>query len=547
MVIDAKLFYTMMTSAANALDNNKAAINNMNVFPVPDGDTGINMTLTMSTVRGLQDHGDTISECAAKISDMVLRSARGNSGAILSLFFRGMAKALKGLDTADSLDIARAFRRGTEEAYKAVMNPTEGTILTVMRKTAEKAEKIATTRYAGDVAGMFSYLLTVADEALAKTPEQLPILKEVNVVDAGGYGFVTALEGMVAALNDHPIEAMNNGDEGAAATFGEFDTESITHTYCTEAVVEKSEKFVGEGTATELHDLVCALGDSVVFVDDEQIIKFHVHTDHPGRVMEKALEYGDLATAKIENMKKQHSALVASESKAAQEEPKTVEPVKPTKKYGFVSVCMGDGITAAFADLGADRIIHGGQTMNPSTQDIMDGVNATPAECVFVLPNNKNIYLVAVQAAKLITDRRVVVMNTRSVPQGISAMIAFNPDGEEEENVAAMEEAIGRVTSMSVTHAIRDTTIDGQKIEDGQKLGMVNGAISCACDTAIECLDKLADQMQEASYIMIFYGSDVSEEDAALAEQAVRNRVGEAEVALIPGGQPIYDYIISVE
>ncbi len=547
MVINAQLFYTMMTSAANALDNNKAAINNMNVFPVPDGDTGINMTLTLSTVRGLQDYGQTISECASKISDMVLRSARGNSGAILSLFFRGMAKALKGLDTADSLDIARAFRRGTEEAYKAVMNPTEGTILTVMRKTAEKAEKIATTRYAGDVAGMFSYLLTVADEALAKTPEQLPILKEVNVVDAGGYGFVTALEGMVAALNDHPIEALNNGDEGTATTFGEFDTESITFTYCTEAVVEKREKYIGEGTATELHDLVCALGDSVVFVDDEQIIKFHVHTDHPGRVMEKALEYGALATAKIENMRKQHSALVASEAKAEAEEPKEVEPIKPTKKYGFVSVCMGEGITAAFADLGADRIIHGGQTMNPSTQDIMDGVNATPAECVFVLPNNKNIYLVAVQAAKLITDRRVVVMNTRSVPQGIAAMIAFNPDGEEEENIAAMDEAIGHVTSMSVTHAIRDTTIDGQKIEDGQKLGMVNGAISCACNTSIECLGQLADQMQDATYIMIFYGSDVSEEDAALAEQAVRERVGDADIALIPGGQPIYDYIISVE
>lgn len=547
MVINGELFYTMMISAANALDNNKAAINNMNVFPVPDGDTGINMTLTMSTIKGLQDHSGSISDCANKISDMVLRSARGNSGAILSLFFRGMAKALKGLETADSLDIARAFRRGTEEAYKAVMNPTEGTILTVMRKTAEQAERIATTRYAGDVAGMFSYLLTVADEALSKTPEQLPILKEVNVVDAGGYGFVTALEGMVAALNDHPVEALHTDDEGAAATFGEFDTEAITFTYCTEAVVEKSEKFVGEGTATELHDLVCALGDSVVFVDDEQIIKFHVHTDHPGRVMEKALEYGDLATAKIENMKKQHSALVASEAEQKEAEQKAAEPVKPTKKFGFVSVCMGDGITAAFADLGADRIIHGGQTMNPSTQDIMDGVNATPAECVFVLPNNKNIYLVAVQAAKLITDRRVVVMNTRSVPQGLAAMIAFNPDGEEEENVAAMEEAIGRVTSMSVTHAIRDTTIEGHKIEDGQKLGMVNGAIECACNSSLECLDKLADRMQDASYIMLFYGSDVSEEDAARAEQTLRDRVGDADVALIPGGQPIYDYIISVE
>ncbi len=540
MVINGEIFYSMMISAANALDNNKTAINNMNVFPVPDGDTGINMTLTMSTIKALSDFDGTISDCAKKISDMVLRSARGNSGAILSLFFRGMAKSFKGLEIADSMDVARAFRRGTEEAYKAVMNPTEGTILTVMRTTAEEAEEIAKTRFAGDVAGMFGYLLDVAEEALAKTPDQLPILKEVHVVDAGGYGFVTALEGMVAALNDHPVELLEGSAETGEADFGEFDTESITFTYCTEAVVEKSEAYIGEGTAADFHAMLGEIGDSVVFVDDEQIIKFHVHTDHPGQVMEKALTYGALATAKIENMKKQHSGLVAAAA--------TPKPVAaPTKPYGFVAVCMGEGITEAFRDLGADRVIHGGQTMNPSTQDIMDGVNSTPAECVYVLPNNKNIYLVAVQAAKLIKDKKVVVLNTRSVPQGLSAMIAFNPDGSEEENLSAMEEAIGRVKSMSVTHAIRDTVIEGAKIENGQSLGMLEGNIDCACDTSLACIENLSAHMKDATYIMLFYGSDVSEEEASRAECAIRDRVADAEVALIPGGQPIYDYIISAE
>ncbi len=543
MVINGEIFYSMMISAANALDNNKTAINNMNVFPVPDGDTGINMTLTMSTVKALSDFDGTISDCAKKVSDMVLRSARGNSGAILSLFFRGMAKSFKGLEIADSIDIAHAFRRGTEEAYKAVMNPTEGTILTVMRKTAEEAEEIAKTRFAGDVAGMFGYLLDVAEKALAKTPDQLPILKEVHVVDAGGYGFVTALEGMVAALNDRPVELLDQSGEMTEADFGEFDTESITFTYCTEGVVEKSAAFVGEGTAEEFHALLGQIGDSVVFVDDEEIIKFHVHTDHPGEVMEKALTYGALATAKIENMKKQHSGLVAATDAPKQE--KVV--AAPTKKYGFVAVCMGDGITEAFRDLGADRVIHGGQTMNPSTQDIMDGVNSTPAECVYVLPNNKNIYLVAMQAAKLIKDRKVVVLNTRSVPQGLSAMIAFNPDGSEEENLASMEEAISRVKSMSVTHAIRDTVIEGAKIENGQSLGMLEGNIDCACDTSIGCIEKLSEHMKDASYIMLFYGNDVSDEDASRAESEIRARVADAEVALIRGGQPIYDYIISAE
>ena len=543
MVINGQIFYGMMISAANALDNNKVAINNMNVFPVPDGDTGINMTMTLSTVRALRDCDGTIADCADKVAGVILRSARGNSGAILSLFFRGVAKAFRGLDTADSADVANAFARGTSEAYKAVMKPTEGTILTVMRETAESAQEATKTRFAGDVEGLFAYLLDVAEESLARTPEQLPLLKEVHVVDAGGYGFVTVLTGMLAALREDPVLLLDGDDAPAQADFSDFDTGEITFSYCTECIVEKREEFRYEGSAQELRALLSEIGDSVVFVDDEQLIKLHVHTDHPGTVMEKALAYGAIASAKIENMRIQHSTLVSEAHKAA-EAPKVVSP---SKKYGTVSVCMGEGILQAFTDLGVDQVVFGGQTMNPSTQDIIDGINRTPAHIVYVLPNNKNIYLVAVQAAKLVTDRKVVVLNTRSVPEGIACMIAFNPDGEEEENLAAMESAIGNVSTMSVTHAVRDTTIEGEKITSGQSLGMVNGAIGCVADTVQECLEKLAHEMKCASYIMIFYGSDVSAEEAEAAGKLLSGKLPDTEITVLSGGQPLYDYIISVE
>lgn len=543
MVINGQIFYGMMISAANALDNNKVAINNMNVFPVPDGDTGINMTMTLSTVRALRDCDGTIADCADKVAGVILRSARGNSGAILSLFFRGVAKAFRGLDTADSADVANAFARGTSEAYKAVMKPTEGTILTVMRETAESAQEATKTRFAGDVEGLFAYLLDVAEESLARTPEQLPLLKEVHVVDAGGYGFVTVLTGMLAALREDPVLLLDGDDAPAQADFSDFDTGEITFSYCTECIVEKREEFRYEGSAQELRALLSEIGDSVVFVDDEQLIKLHVHTDHPGTVMEKALAYGAIASAKIENMRIQHSTLVSEAHKAA-EAPKVVPP---SKKYGTVSVCMGEGILQAFTDLGVDQVVFGGQTMNPSTQDIIDGINRTPAHIVYVLPNNKNIYLVAVQAAKLVTDRKVVVLNTRSVPEGIACMIAFNPDGEEEENLAAMESAIGNVSTMSVTHAVRDTTIEGEKITSGQSLGMVNGAIGCVADTVQECLEKLAHEMKCASYIMIFYGSDVSAEEAEAARELLAGKLPDTEITVLSGGQPLYDYIISVE
>ena len=543
--IDASTFLSMLVSGANALENDKEKINSMNVFPVPDGDTGINMTLTLGAVRTLNGNYTSVSACSSDAAALVLRSARGNSGAILSLFLRGFAKEFKNSVSIGIAELAAGLRRGCDEAYKAVMKPTEGTILTVMRKSAEAAESdVKSGKYTDkNITEFFARFTKAAEKALAKTPEQLPVLKEVGVVDAGGCGFVTALKGMLSALKKKPVELNNSSQtEAAAADFAEFDTESITFPYCTECVVEKYPEFEGEDRAAELHELICSIGDSVVFIEDEKIIKLHVHTDHPGQVMEKAGEYGMLATAKIENMRKQHSALV---SPKAPEKTKTV--AAPENSFGFVAVCMGDGITAVFKDLGADTVIHGGQTMNPSTQDIIDGIRSTPAKTVFVLPNNKNIYLVAMQASKMVKDRDVIVLNTKSVPQGISAMISFEESASSDENLEAMESAISSVTSMSVTHAIRSTTIDGERIKNGQMIGMLDGSIECVANSPADCIDKLAKKMNAPSYITLFYGADVTEDEAKDAESRIKARHADAEVVTVCGGQPVYDFIISVE
>ena len=543
--IDAKTFLSMLVSGANALENNKEKINNMNVFPVPDGDTGINMTLTLGAVRRLQNNYTSVSTCSSDAAAIVLRSARGNSGAILSLFLRGFSKEFKNSVSIGVAELAAGLRRGCDEAYKAVMKPTEGTILTVMRRSAEEAESAVKSGKFSDknITEFFAHFTRAAEKALEKTPEQLPILKEVGVVDAGGCGFVTALRGMLSALKKKPVELNSTAaEETDAADFTEFDTESITFPYCTECVVDKYPEFEGEDRARELHELIGSIGDSVVFIEDEKIIKLHVHTDHPGKVFEKACEYGMLATAKIENMRSQHSELVAEPKK---EEKPTV--ASPENTYGFVSVCIGNGIVDTFRDLGADTVVHGGQTMNPSTQDLIDGILSTPAKTVFVLPNNKNIYLVAVQASKLVKDRDVIVLNTKSVPQGISAMLAFEPEASAEENLEAMEASISAVTSMSITHAVRNTTIDGEKIKNGQAIGMLNGSIECVTNSSIDCVGKLASKMRSPSFVTIFYGADVSESDAKDAENAIRVRHEGAEIVSICGGQPVYDFIISVE
>ena len=537
----------MLVSGANALDNNKEAINNMNVFPVPDGDTGINMTLTLSAVRNMSGDYANVGSLSADAASMILRSARGNSGAILSLFFRGLAKAWKHADTIGVAELAAGFRRGCDEAYRAVMKPAEGTILTVMRRSAEEAEAaIENKKFTDDTLLEFlTFVQNKAQESLDDTPKMLPVLKEVGVVDAGGCGFVTVLKGMIAALEGNPVILMVATQGEQKADFSEFDTADITFPYCTECVTEKFPQFEGEGHAKDLHSLICSIGDSVVFIEDEKIIKLHVHTDHPGLVMEKAGEYGMLVSVKIENMRLQHSELVAGE--APKEEPKKPEIVEPVNDYGFVSVCMGKGIADTFRDLGVDNVIHGGQTMNPSTQDIIDGVRKTPAKTVFVLPNNKNIYMVAEQASKLVKDRKVIVLNTKSVPQGISAMICYNPEASVEENLEEMNNAIANVTSMSITQAVRNTTVNGAKIKIGQMLGLVDGAIKCVANSTLECLEKLADQISDASFITLFYGIDVTLENAKIAEGSLRAKHPDAEITLINGAQPLYDFIVSVE
>ncbi len=547
MRLNARKLKEMLISGANALDNNKEAINNMNVFPVPDGDTGINMSLTMGAVRGMSEGHTYVGDCAAEAASLILRSARGNSGAILALFYRGIAKAWKGFETVGAEELVKGLREGCNQAYRAVMKPTEGTILTVMRRCAEEAEaSFARDEYNDDtLLEFFKHITDVAKEALEQTPDMLPVLREVGVVDAGGCGFTTAFSGMLAALEKNPVILLSANEANTKkADFSEFDTDSITFPYCTECVCEKFSEFEGEERAEELHKFICSIGDSVVFIEDESIIKLHVHTDHPGLVMEKAGEYGMLMTVKVENMRNQHSELVASEAEASATKPKIAEP---ENDYGFVSVCMGKGIADTFCDLGADTVVQGGQTMNPSTQDIIDGVRRTPAKTVFVLPNNKNIYIVALQAAKLVKDRNVVVLNTKSVPQGISAMIAFNCEADVDENTATMEKAIGTVTSMSITQAIKSTTIEGEKIRNGQMLGLMNGAIECVANSTHECLQMLSEKMENASFITLFYGLDVSDEEARIAEGTVRAKNENAEITVISGGQPLYDFIISVE
>ena len=548
MKIDGKTFSQMCVSAANALDNNQATINALNVFPVPDGDTGINMSLTMSTVQNLNTFDGTISDCAMRISDNVLRSARGNSGAILSLFFRGFAKSLKGLDEADAEDFARAFEFGTKEAYNAVMNPTEGTILTVMRSCAEEAIKmVRERRFEGDTIGLFAYLLGVANKALAQTPEMLPLLKEAGVVDAGGSGFVTMISGMLAALNNHPVlrERMDaTPATNDAADFSDFDTASIKFGYCTECIVDKDEAHMGEGTAADFKPWLAGLGDSLVFIETETFVKLHIHTNHPGRVIEKALSFGALSMVKIENMRLQHTNL--SEGPAKKEEP--AKPVAPKKPYGFVSVAVGEGVSALFRDLGADYIVPGGQTMNPSTEDVLNAIAAVNADTVYILPNNKNIFMVSDRAAELTTDKKVIVIPSAQFTQGFAAMMVFDEGASPEENAEAMKEAMQGVTTLSLTHAVRDAEIDGLHIKDGQVLGLVNGKVKKATATDYEAVAELVSFVEnEPSFVSVYTGEDADPEESVKIEELLQKTFPTAEIVVTEGGQPLYNYVISAE
>ena len=546
-------------SAANNLTNNKKQIDDLNVFPVPDGDTGTNMSMTLAnSARELEKlSGATAGKVASVNASALLRGARGNSGVITSLLFRGFAKGIGDAEFATAENISNAFALGVEAAYKAVMKPTEGTILTVSRVASEYAKQAFEN--GADEIGVFAAAIEGAKTALVETPELLPALKKAGVVDAGGKGFVTILEGMMSVFKDGIIiksavteSAEEKEEDSSRNAAGEFETE-ITFTYCTEFIVNRAAEC--EKEPSELRAYLETIGDCVVVVDDEEIIKVHVHTDHPGNAIENALTFGQLVHLKIENMRDQHER-AKHDAENAQKKPaksadlsETYTPVAPTKPVGFVSVCAGSGIEELFKDLGVDTVVSGGQTMNPSTDDILKAIETTPAETVFVLPNNKNIIMAAEQTIPIST-RKVIVIHTRTIPQGISAMLAYDPETGDEDNAIEMQKSTERIATGQVTFAARDSDFDGHSIKKGEILAMLGGKISFVENDVDKSVMKLLKQMvkRESQFITVIYGEDVDEASAALLEEQIRQKYGaKTEITVINGGQPIYYYILSVE
>ena len=543
--IDAAAFKEMFLCANAALEENKQIINDLNVFPVPDGDTGTNMSLTMNAAaialsKETFEEIGAASKCAA---NALLRGARGNSGVILSLLFRGIYKSLKGRETADAKEFAAALTAGVEAAYKAVMKPAEGTILTVSRMAAAAAVEFAKDN--DDVELMFECLLKAARDALAETIHQNPVLERAGVVDAGGQGFVVVMDAMLAWMQGRasaPVEAeLPTKEAQSGADFSEFDTGEITFTYCTEFIAARESQKSPELLRTFLENI----GDCVVVVPDDEIIKVHVHTNVPGEVLTEALTYGPLQTVKIENMRNQHTVL----SKDAQPEAPAEPEIAPAEKpFGVVTVCAGDGMAEIFAELGADRIVTGGQTMNPSTEDILIEVNKTPAETVFVLPNNKNIVMAAEQCARL-TDKNVVVVPTKTVPQGVAAMLAFDADQSAEDIAAGLQEAASAVHTVLVTYAARDSDFDGHDIHAGEYLALLDGALVGNYTDFSELMGAIAGAAAplEPEIISVYYGADVTESDAARVGKSMEAAFEDADVNVVSGGQPVYYYMISLE
>ncbi len=539
-VLNGENYAGMIRSAANALYNQKELINQLNVYPVPDGDTGSNMSMTMKPAAELGGFSGTLSECADKVASMFLRAARGNSGVILSLFFRGLAKGFKGLETADSKAVMAAFEYGVKEAYKAVQYPREGTILTVMRSCTEIGHTDP------DLTVLFDDMYQAAAEMLEKTPDMLPVLKQAGVVDSGGRGFLEILGGMHAYLLGTPVESSAAVKKQQKADFSVFDTADIENPYCTECIITKSDAYREEGSVEKFRQFVLSAGDSVVFAEDSEIIKIHVHTKNPGKVLSEALKYGSLYTVKVENMQNQHSELLAEDSGTApQEEAPAI--AEPTEDYGFVAVTMGDGMRSVFEDLGVGSFVSGGQTMNPSTEQLVDAVMKTPAKTVYLFPNNANICMVAEQVAKFVEDRNVVVIPSVSVPQGLSALMQFDPDAAADANTQAMRDALKAVKTLDMTYAAHDSTVNGEKVTCGQILGLVEHKVRYVADSREACLEKFLGEFDGASFVTVFYGSDVSETEANDTLAYLQKNLPDAEIALLSGGQPLYYYVISVE
>lgn len=531
----------MIISAAAAIENNKQGLNELNVFPVPDGDTGTNMSMTINAAASdLRKAEDPDLGNAAKIAaSAMLRGARGNSGVILSLLFRGISKKLKGCDHCDGVLWAAALQEGVDAAYKAVMKPAEGTILTVARLAAAKAQDAAKEN------NFIEFVQTAAIEeariALANTVNQNPVLKKAGVVDAGGKGWLIALEAMLSSLQGEDVVAESAGDGAAvkeAADFSDFNTEDITFTYCTEFIIDRE----NDKDPEALRAFLSGLGDSLVLVDDDEIIKVHVHTNDPGKALSEAVTYGSFVTVKIENMRLQHTEKVMTES---EKEPKIAAP---EKALGVVSVCAGAGLADVFLNLGVDQIISGGQTMNPSTQDILEAVNKVPAETVYVLPNNKNIIMAAEQVDAL-TPKNVVVIPSKTVPQGVTAMLGFNPEGSVEENTEALTEALGAVDTMQITYAARNSDFDGYDIHEGDYLALYGSQLFGTSRDIKVLLKSLAEKVRDdgKEYVTIYYGEDVKEKHAQKAADIFADICPNADVNLLSGGQPVYYYLISAE
>ncbi|OUQ77988.1 DAK2 domain-containing protein [Flavonifractor sp. An100] len=545
--IDAAAFQRMVIHAAAAINAQKQAINDLNVFPVPDGDTGTNMSLTIGAAAAemKKNRYDAVGQAAQGAASALLRGARGNSGVILSLLFRGFAKAIKEKEIMDGRDLAIALDFGVAAAYKAVMKPAEGTILTVSRLAAARAAGCA--REDDNLESVLQAAIEEGHVALADTINQNPVLKKAGVVDAGGKGFLVILQGMLDELRGLPMPEEVAEEEDAPADkaeFGAFSTEEIKFGYCTEFICSRDTKKDPE----LLRGFLNNLGDSLVLVDDDDIIKVHVHTNDPGLVLQEALTYGALLKVKIENMREQHTEILEEAAQAPAQESAPVKAA-PEKKFGYVAVCAGEGLEAVFRDLGVDGLVGGGQTMNPSTEDILKEIDATPAEIVYVLPNNKNIIMAAQQCVRLCEDKKVVVLATKTVPQGIAAMLAADPDATEEENTSAMTEAFGRVRTSEVTYAARDSDFGGFAIKQGDYLALEEHQLFGTDQDLEALLDRLAHSSshQEAEFISIFYGADVTEEQAQRVQDIFTAACPQAEINLLPGGQPVYYYMISAE
>ncbi len=550
ILISGKMLKEAIISASLALTDMKKQVDELNVYPVPDGDTGTNMSLTltnaMNELKSMDDNAG-VGEVAARAASAMLRGARGNSGVITSLLFRGFSKGLKDKDKAGCEDMAAALEIGVEAAYKAVMKPAEGTILTVARVSAERARE--SSFITNDPVAQWSDVCAAAKAALAKTPEQLPILKKAGVVDAGGKGLVIIFEEMLHAFRGEPRTVPNAPkviSDGAVFTVEDDENAEITFGYCTEFIVNIPEN-AAEKDPVELRKYLESIGDCVVVVDDEDIIKVHVHTDNPGLAMEKGLTYGALSNMKVDNMRLQREKK-AAEAKKLSEKP---VPVSPEKRFGFVSVASGAGIEAMFKDLGVDCIVKGGQTMNPSADDILRAAYSVAAEIVFVLPNNKNIIMAAETAMKL-SERTICVLRTTSIPQGMSAMLSFDPDSDFDSNRMNMTLAAERVQSGLVTFAARDSSFSGHEIRTGDILALENGRLSFIDRDITRAAYKLTrklvkNQKGASSYITVLYGEDISEEKAMELERIMKSKLGGIDVNFINGGQKVYYYIISVE